>query len=185
MKRATPLPAHLVTRLNDRLGSAGRPYFSGTDAAPSTTNGLIWTDLTGTADEALSAARAVLAGEAAVAYKRIHVWLGPHAAQARGVVVIPAADQFDSVRTEMGAAGYPEAEAVVRELQGYDLDFGLTVDGADYATVEFTLHRLPAGAEVEALNARLKAFSPDILYCVGEEAFDFAAYAGRVVLWWD
>jgi hypothetical protein len=179
------LSGHLIDRLNSLLGAPGQPSFSGTPAAPRPTGGLIWTELPGTAASISSAVRAEVAGETAVAYKRIYVWLGPHAAEALGVVVLPLADQFEILRIEMGQPGYPAAEPVITELQAYDRDFGLSLDGADYATVEFTLRRLPSGAEAVALNARLMAFSPDIVYAVGEVAFDVAAHGGRVVLWWD
>jgi hypothetical protein len=177
------LAPHVVAAVNGLLGAPGRPYASHARRAPTPTAGLIWTEWPGEVDEALAAVRGAVRGEPVVTYKRIRVWQSPYAAEAQGIVVCPARDPYDILRIEMGF--YPSADEVIPALQAFDREYGLTLEGADYATVEFTLRRVPAGAEAEALSARLKAFSPDVLYATGEEHFDLRRRDGRIVLWWD
>ena len=146
---------------------------------------MIWRTPATRADVALSAVRAALTGEAAIAYKHHHVWLSPYESEADGIVACPSTDQFDSIRVEMGSKGFPDGDEVIAELMDYDREFGVQVDGAHYSTVEFRLLRVPPGREAEALGKRIFQFSPDIFYSVGEQTVDFVQGAGRIVWWWD
>src|SRR5687768_5497473 len=131
------LAPSLIAKVSAVLGSSGQLHFSDATSTPTPTNCMLWRTAAARADVALTAVRAALAGEAAIAYKHHHVWLSPYESEADGIVVCPSTDQFDSLRVEMGSAGFPNGDEVIAELADYDREYGVQIDGAHYSTVEF------------------------------------------------
>lgn len=97
------------------------------------------------------------------------------------VVVAPAIDQFDILRTEQtnGANRGLLTEDIISALEQLNDRYSLDIVSAGFDHVTFVLKRIPTGAEAEELGQYLLRLCPDL----GEAPKDIAE--GKVRLWWD
>ncbi len=130
----------------------------------------------------LARARQIAEGFPTVAYKGGGLMAySSQGSIADEIILLDSADQFDIPRFESTRGNnHPiSTEELIRHLMDIHTQFGILIDGAAWAIVEFMLSRDPNPEEAEQLTSKIFTICPDV------EVEFLGLTTRRVVLAWD